>query len=1128
MAVRIANAFVVAPAQTIALQPAAIRQHLARVLQSPPFARAPRMQRFLAFLVEETLAGRGIQLKEYTIAVGVFGKPAEFEPTTSAIVRVEAGRLRKLLLEYAAEHGAADNLVLEVPKGSYVPAFRARGSREICTDAQGTDTPPVSRWSAPTERRYVTALSCTMTPEGQTIEGFGAQELLASFDLFHSICISVAQRHGGRVGGTASDRIIVYFGWPNALEDAAGRALTAAVDVRAEVLAAFTATSFGVRIGVATSEVVIREQLPGAVDALPTVIGEAPSLATHILTRAPLNGVLVAEATRRLTGAAFELIPAGQLENTGQPPMLLWRLLRPKRTLSRFRASHPAAEVPLVGRCEEAALIASRWRLALEGEGQGVLISGEAGIGKSSLAESVVERSASEGNLIRLQCSPHHTNSSLFPVIELIKSEVNELARDSLEVGESASVLKDYCRRHGLEEPLDTALLAVLLSRPGEESLRSISASQQKDLTLRLLARLIANQASQRATVLLIEDLHWADPTTLELVEETLRIASNMKLLVLLTSRQALVESSQQSSLTSIRLARLPKRECNELIDKMVSDTQLSAQDRILILEKADGIPLFLEELTKLVLGADESQMRESTIPASLNGLLASQLDRLGASRGIAQWAAVIGREFTAGMLAMAADVSQKDVDTALDQLIAARVIIRVGREVSNLFAFRHALLRDAAYGSLVESCRRERHSRVAGILIHAFPEIAQAHPELIARHLTDGGHTADAIPYWMDAGRKAAARYALAEAIADFRLALESIGTLPIMPANHAVRLEALTELGLVIRNARGYGDEELLEIYQQARSLAAELANQQQLANAIYGLWTQAAGNGEWRRAVKLAEEFDGLAKKAGEGQWVIEARRLLGASAALMGDFAAARRYFEEALAAYERGRHGPMFGFDPGAVSAAYLAWIMWHLGDFDAAERYATQALALADAVGHPPTLAFVLSWLIFYQVCTRDLDDIFDYGRRLQEVCAERDCRYWEPFGIACLEWARFIRDGAPCHLDTLLVAARAFHERYFTSCLLLLAADVCLTLRRPLQGLEAVSAARQFIEAHDERVWECECSRYEAELLLESERPDTGRAKRLLRQSIEVARAQGARALEQRALESLRKLRPR
>lgn len=299
------------------------------------------MQRFLSFLVEETLAGRSSQLKEYTVAVAVFGKPPEFEPGTSPIVRVEAGRLRKLLMEYAVEHDHGDPVVLQIPKGSYIPVFRARPSQTAVVEAQPRPLPPLQSpsWSLSAEWRHVTVLSCALGDEGGIAQEPAGQELLDSFDAFHESSMAVARRYGGTVDGAASDRVIVYFGWPNALEDAAGRALTAALDILTEVQVALGASSFGVRVGVATGEVVIREPSRDDGQTRPAVVGEAPALATKILQRAPLNGVLVSEATRRLTRTAFELIPAGQIEDSSDSPDLLWRLLKPRAVLSRYRAA---------------------------------------------------------------------------------------------------------------------------------------------------------------------------------------------------------------------------------------------------------------------------------------------------------------------------------------------------------------------------------------------------------------------------------------------------------------------------------------------------------------------------------------------------------------------------------------------------------------------------------------------------------------------------------------------------------------------------------------------------------------------------------------------------------------------
>jgi class 3 adenylate cyclase len=1092
---------------------------MTRMLGSAPFARAPKMQKFLAFLVHETLAGRAAQLKEYTIAINVLGKPNDFEPGTSAAVRVEAGRLRKLLMQYRVEHGSADRIVLDVPKGSYVPTFRYVASEPPSAAEQAPAAAPAGQaWSSAEERRWVTVLSCALGDEISVSRCGITSEFLQSFDLFYSKCTSVAKRHGGYVEGNASDRLIVYFGWPNALEDAAGRALTAALEMLAQVQTGLGQAPLGIRIGIATSEVVTRRVDPAQEAARPQVVGEAPSLAMKILPTVPLNGILVAESTRQLTGASFEFIAAGSLDERADESPLLWRLLRPT-SQTRFRARQSASQAAMVGRREEVALVMSRWQLSLQSEGQGVLVSGEAGIGKSRLVESVLETIAESAECIRVQCSPHHTNSTLYPFIELIKNELDAAQGTAITFDER---LGSYLAQYGLHEPTDHALLAALVSEGGEEGLTALSASQQKDLTLNLVAHLLRTKVGRRPTVLLGEDIHWADPTTSELLQDILRMAADIRLLILLTSRDgAMPGCSQNGNLTSIRLTRLPRKDCNDLIDRVLSDARLAPATRTLILEKAEGIPLFLEELTKLVLAAERGTLRDSSVPGSLSDLLASQLDRLGSRRNVAQAAAVIGRQFTREMLALASGYGDH-IDTALDQLIAAGVMVREGAPASNIFAFRHALLRDAAYDSILDTARRELHQRIGGLLIDSFPEVAAEHPEIVAGHMMDAARFDEAIPFWIDAGRKAAGRYALPEATADFRRALQALQSLPVSRENRERELEVLIELGRVIRHARGYGDEELLTIYERGRALSAELGMQDHLANVVYGLWTHAAGRGQWPKAVQLATEFQNLCRQMDDSQLEVEAFRLLGASAAFRGEFAIARRHFDRALATYDVERHGPRFGFDPGAACAAYLSWTAWHLGQREEARTFAATALAICERKNHASTLAMVLSWLMFYEICEKNVDAVRRHNERLQAVCSERDCRYWQPFGAACAEWAAFQQDRNPRRLEKLLESAAQFRERYLTSCLLLLGADICRELDRPEQGLELTAAALQFIEEHDERVWEAECSRLTAELLLQAPAPDVRRARKLLQSAVKTARHQEAVSLERRAAASL------
>ena len=1109
------------------IDPAAMKEHVACVLRSVPFARAPKMQRFLAFLVDESLAGRAAQLKEYTIATHVFGKPADFEPGTSATVRVEAGRLRKLLMQYRVEHGANDELVLEVPKGSYVPTFRrARESKAVVAPDAAVELEAESRaaalappaWSSPDERRLVTVISCALGNDHEVSLCSSDAEFLRAFDVFYELCASIARSHGGSMDVGAGQRLIIYFGWPNALEDTAGRALTAALGMIAAVRASLASLPFGARIGIASSEVISRGATQKA-GSRPVVIGAAPTLAASILCKAPLDGILVGESTRHLTGPAYEFVPAGTLQESGREPQLLWRLLKPMTVLTRFRATHVGAQFAIIGRREEMALIMSRWQLSLQGEGHGVVVSGEAGIGKSTLVESVLEEIEDGGEQIRVQCSSHHSNSTLYPFIELVKHQIDAtVAHDTSE----ELRLERFLASFGMEDPVERALLGALLFDGDDAPLSALSASQRKDMTLDLLRRLVCAHVERRPTVLLVEDVHWADPTTIELLQDILRIARGLPLLVLLTSRADVIPGcSQQTNVTTLRLNRLPGKDCDALIDRVRSNVPLSDEARALIVAKAEGIPLFLEELTKLFLAADEERLRQARVPDSLSGLLASQLDRLGSTRSVAQVAAVIGRQFTREML-IAACGEPEQVDAAIDRLLAAGILIREGLRTPHVFSFRHALLRDAAYGSLLDHGRRELHHRIGSLLVDSFPEVAVEHPEVIAGHMMEAGRYDDAIPFWIDAGRKAVSRYALSEAIADFRRALEAVESLPEERDDRERELEVLIELGRVIRHARGYGDDELLPIYQRARALAAGLNKSEQLADVSYALWTHAAGRGQWRNALQLATEFANLVREMEDSQLEVEAFRLLGASAAFRGEFPIARHHFERALATYDMDRHGPRFGFDPGAASAAYLSWTEWHLGDREAARRYAARALEIGEAKNHATTLGMVLSWLVFYEVCERNVDAILALNERLQAVCSQRDCRYWQPFGAACAQWAEFQKDGNPQRLDRLLESAAQFRERYLTSCLWLMGADICRALKRVDHGLQLVESALQFAEEHDERVWEAECSRLQAELLMCSPSPDPKRARKLLNRAMKIAGHQEAVALKARAAAGL------
>lgn len=1084
-------------------------QHIDRVLASEPFERSPRMQRFLRFICDEALAGRGEAIKEYTLALAVFDKSDDFDPGSSAVVRVEAGRLRRLLERYAAEFGREDRIKLVIPKGSYCPVFETRSlAPEADTPEEAASTEPENRQLTllAGERRWLTVMACQFGDAAER-EADDGDAILSAYEEAHNIGNSITRRHGGVVDASASDRVMVYFGWPDSLEDTSGRAMTAALEMVAELHDVLHDYG-GVRIGIATSQVVARSR-----GAKPLIVGQAPSLATKMLTLAPRDGVLVSENSRRLSRTAFHMLPAGSIVNSQQGKTLTWRLLRALPAKMRFAAGRSAARPVLIGRGEERALLESRWRLACNGEGQAIIIEGEAGIGKSRLCETFLAGIAPKGLRVRIQCSPHHGNSALYPCIALLRTIIGD--DDTVDCRRRAAEILDAA---GVNGPVNEALLSSLLFQTDDGVVAAIPAAQRKELTLDLLHRLLLAQVERRPVVIFIEDVHWADPTTVELVEKIVATLESRQLLLVMTSRPmpaAVVNLS--TNLTYVRLPRLPKSDCSAMIDRLLCATSLSASTRSLILQRAEGIPLFLEELTKLLITRDDQSAACDLVPETLNDLLASQLGEMGFARKIAHVAAVIGREFSSELLSEVTGENSVSVETAIDQLLAAGIITRHKSDGDHRYSFRHALLRDAAYSSILDMDRTGLHYRVGSALI-ANGQAAN-HPEIVAGHMRDADHHAEAFPLWMDAGRRAAARYELSEAVFAFRQAVDTLSRHAAIDGHRERELEVLLELGLAIRNAHGYCYSELRSIYERARRLAAELNRREAGASALYGLWTHAAGCGDWRIAGNIAEEFHQLSRTIeDDGQLEIEALRLMGASAAFRGQFTKARLYFEHALSLYDVQKHGPRFGYDPGAVSAAYLSWTLWHLGAFDEARRAAKQALQVAEAKSHPSTSAMVLAWLGFHAVCERDPEGVLLHDAELQAICSERECSYWKPLGSAFSEWAKFQNDARPDRVDRLVALARDFEEHYLVSCLLLLAAEMCCDLGWSARGIELVAEANRFVADHDERIWEAECSRLEARLVLASAAPDLKAIRQLARNAARIAKLQQATPLQIRA----------
>lgn len=594
------------------------------------------MQRFLRFLCDEMLAGRGTALREYAIALTVFDKPTDFDPGCSASIRVEAGRLRRLLAQYELECGQADALRLRIPKGGYCPVFEYKfPERPVGADAAAGETAELRRMLlASGERRCLTVICCSFGEASDACARVD-DEFLRAYERAHAQCVSIANRQGAMIDAGASDRINIYFGWPEALEDAAGRAVAVAFQIAA-ALRESLAMHGGVRVSVATSEVVVRCSTEQTL-----FIGPALALAGKMVSLAPRGGVLVCEHTRRLSRTASDRVAAGSMP-------------------------HP------LGRDEEVRFLLSRWRLAVSGQGQAVVVEGEAGIGKSCVADAAAREIGPESLQLRIQCSPHPGDSALGPWIDLHRQ----------------------------------------------------LGSNESEPTVRGLLSLLTAHAERRPTLLLIEDIHWADPGAIELIDRIVAATTQLRMCLIMTGRPAAAARLPwHSNVAVLRLSRLSGLVCNTMLDRLSCSAPLTTAARSIVLSKAEGVPRFLEELAKCFANIEAGASSPELVPPSLQPLLAAQLGRPGLAPQVARIAAVIGRDFSSALLQSITGLERAAIQRALDQLIEAGVLTRSTSDSDDMFSFRHGLLREAAYRSVLDADRRKLQHRLASIQGNSQPQ---------------------------------------------------------------------------------------------------------------------------------------------------------------------------------------------------------------------------------------------------------------------------------------------------------------------------------------------------------------------------------------------------------------------
>jgi len=720
-------------------------------------------------------------------------------------------------------------------------------TRDVAQSAASVTSAPTSPPPIDAERRQLTVMFCDLVGSTELSARLDPEDLRGIIGAYHRCVAETVEGFGGFVARYMGDGVLVYFGYPQAHEDDAERATRCGLEL-VDRVPQLDQTELHARVGIATGLVVV-----GGEVVEHDVAGDTPNLAARLQALAEPDTVVIAASTRRLTGELFEYRDLGEIELKGiAGPVSASQALRPSAVASRFEALRGSALSPLVGRDEEIDLLLRRWARAKLGEGQVVLISGEPGIGKSRLTAALTERLRAEPHLrLRYFCSPYHQHSALFPFIDQL-GRASGFARDdspTAKLGKLEALLSGAASAED-----DVALIADLLSLTAAE-LRpppNLSPQRKKERTLEALIRQLEGLARRQPVVMVFEDAHWIDPTSRELLDLTVARVRDLPVLLILTFRPEFQSPwTGQPQVTTLALNRLDRRDRTALVAQIAGNKLLPNEVIDQIADRTDGVPLFVEELTKNVL---ESGVSAVGIPTTLHDSLMARLDRLSSVRRVAQIGAAIGREFPYTLLRTVSNISEDELRAALGRLVGSELVFQRGAPPDAVYTFKHALVQDATHSSLLRSARQQLHTQIADALIAQSPELIDSQPELLAQHYAEAGLTEKSVEFWGKAGHRSAARSALAEAAAQFQKGLDQLALLPTTPERQRQELELRSGLGAALMAVRGMAAPETGRAYARARELWEQLGSPSEFLRVLFGQSVYHLYSGELDLALRL----------------------------------------------------------------------------------------------------------------------------------------------------------------------------------------------------------------------------------------------------------------------------------
>jgi class 3 adenylate cyclase/predicted ATPase len=1000
------------------------------------------------------------------------------------------------------------------------------------------------RVRAEAERRQLTVMFCDLVGSTALSARLDPEDLREVIGAYHRTVTEIVTRFDGLVSRYMGDGVLVYFGYPRAHEDDAERAVRAGLDAIDTVRSLdVKSVKLETRVGIATGLVVVGDLIGAGAAQEQSVVGETPNLAARLQTLAEPNAVVIAAGTRRLLGSLFEYRDRGAVDVKGiAAPVPAWQVLRPSAVESRFEALHGTALTPLIGRDEEIDLLLRRWARAKAGDGQVVLISGEPGIGKSRLIAALAERLHAEPHIrLRYFCSPYRRDSALFPFIDQLGRAAGFTADDS-----PAVRLEKLAALLHLAAPPeeDVALLADLLSLPPSERhpLSNLSPQRKKERTLEALIRQLERSARQQPVLMVFEDAHWIDPTSRELLDLTVERVRSLPVLLIVTFRPEFPPPwIGQPKVTMLVLNRLDRRDRTVLVEQIAGGRALPEDVIGQIVDRSDGVPLFLEELTKSVLEGGllreegdryvlDGALAPFAIPTTLHDSLMSRLDRLASVRLVAQIGAAIGREFSYALLRAVSRLPDGELDAALARLVGSELVFQRGTPPDAVYSFKHALVQDAAHSSLLRSARRQFHAQIAESLEAVSPELMESQPELFAQHYAEAGLVEKSVVYWGTAGHRSAARSAMAEAATQFQKGLQQLALLPDTTERQHQELELRSALAAALTAVKGYAAPETGDAYARARELWEQLSSPSQFLPIPFGQSLYHVLRGELDRAQSIADSLLRLSGQRNDFAGLVLGHLASGRALMSAGRFALSRLRLEEVLALCDPISHPSLAhqaGQHPRVHAQATLGVVLFCLGYPEQALAQSSAAIAEARALAHPPSLAASLSLGTILLLLVGDNGAPDERIYQLAAVAADQGFAYWRAVGAifraklklkngAVAEGLPLLRDGLAAYRATGAGVWLPYYGAFM--------AGAYENAGQIEEALTQFDEALQIADRTGEHFFTAELHRQKGQLLLRQ--GHTEAAEERYRNALSIAREQEAKLWELRAAASLACLR--